>query len=89
VFAKFQNLTVAADRLSILYRDISLEQVRQHFESIVKCPPDSAALAELLPMKAVQKFDSYLSSDLLNMANSKRLLEVKGASELVSQVLTL
>jgi ATP-dependent Lhr-like helicase len=87
-FAKSQGLTVAGDRLSILYRDLSLEQVREHFKSIVKCPPDSPSLAELLPMKAIQKFDSYLSTDLLNMANSKRLLEVKGASDLVSQVLT-
>ena len=88
VLAKFQELTVAADRLSILYRDLSLEQVREHFNSIVKCPPNSAALAELLPLKAIQKFDRYLSADLLNMANSKRLLEINGASDLVSRVLT-
>lgn len=88
-FAKFQGLTVAGDRLSILYRDISLEQVRGHLDSIVKCPPDSAVLAELLPMKTVQKFDSYLSDDLLNAANARRLLEIPETVVRVREALSL
>jgi ATP-dependent Lhr-like helicase len=87
--AKSQGLTVAGDRLSILYRDLSLGQVRSHLDSVVKCPPDSTALAELLPMKAVQKFDSYLSGDLLNEANAKRLLEIQETVVRVREALSL
>jgi hypothetical protein len=75
--AKSQDLTVAADRLSILYRDVSLEQVLEHFDFIAKSQHDPTALAELLPVKAVQKFDGYLTDELLNIANAQRLLEIK------------
>ena len=87
VIAKSQGLTVAGDRLSILYRDLSMEQVRDHLDSILRCPPDSAVLAELLPMKTVQKFDSYLDNNLLNLTNGRRLLDVEATAELISQTL--
>ncbi len=86
-FAKFQKLTVTADRLSILYQDCSMNQVREHFETITKTTVDPTVLAEFLPMIAPQKFDSYLDEDLLRFTNGKRLLDSPGATELVSQTL--
>jgi hypothetical protein len=86
--AKCQGLTVSTDRLSILYHDISLEQIREHFDFIAKTQHDPIGLAELLPVKAFQKFDGYLTDDLLNIANGKRLLEIKGAIALALETVT-
>jgi ATP-dependent Lhr-like helicase len=87
-FAKLQGLSIAADRLSLLYRDVSLEQVREHFEMIVNVAHDPLALAELLPVQPMQKFDSYLENDLLNLANSYRLLDIKGTVECARRSIT-
>jgi ATP-dependent Lhr-like helicase len=87
-FAKSQGLTVGADRLSIVYRDLSLEQVREHFDLIAKSEHDAVALAELLPMKAVQKFDSYLTNDLLNITNGQRQLEIAKTVTLIRDALS-
>jgi hypothetical protein len=76
-----------ADRLSLLYREISLEQVRAHFDYITKTPHDPVALADLLPVKAIQKFDGFLADDLLNNANGQRLLDIGGTVKLAVEIL--
>ncbi len=76
--AKLKGLSVAADRLSLFYRDVSLEQIHNHFDQVTNGTHDPLALAEHLPMQPTQKFDSYLESDLFHLTNSQRLLEIQG-----------
>jgi len=78
--AKLQSLSVAADRLSLFYRDVSMGQIHHHFEQVTEGAHDPLALAEHLPVQPMQKFDSYLESDLFNLANSQRLLEIQGTA---------
>jgi hypothetical protein len=80
---------VPTDRLSILYRDLSPEQVCEHFQKVARCQPDPTTLAALLPVKAVQTFDSYLSDELLDIADGQRLLNINGSTGLVSYTLSL
>lgn len=87
-FAKLEGLSVSADRLSLLYHDVSLEQVREHFNIIVNATPHPLNLAELLPVQPMQKFDAYLERDLLNLTNSYRLLDISGTTECAKRAIS-
>jgi ATP-dependent Lhr-like helicase len=85
-FARSQKLNVASDRLSLLYQGLSPSDVLTHFDYIRNASHDAVALAGFLPVKATQKFDSYLSDDLLDIANSRRCIEVDKTAACLSLV---
>jgi ATP-dependent Lhr-like helicase len=84
--AKSQGIVTARDRLSIAYRGVTLDQVAGHFRFIVESTHDPIAMASLIVGKPVQKFDQYLDEDILDLANSTRLLDVHGTVRRVSMV---
>ena len=83
-FAQSKGLTVNPDRLSILYRNLSVREIRDHFDSFAKSPPEPRILAELLPLKTIQKFDCHLTDELLDEANSARLFDIDGTINVIS-----
>jgi ATP-dependent Lhr-like helicase len=74
--AKSQGLSTDADRLSIAYRGLNTSQLSAHLKFITSAKHDAVALAELLPVKTIQKFDPFLGDDLLDQANAGRLLDL-------------
>jgi ATP-dependent Lhr-like helicase len=84
--AKCQGIITAMDRLSIAYRMLSLQQLDEHFRFIAESPHDPVALASQIIGKPVQKFDQFLDEDLLDRANSTRLLDVPGTVQLISSL---
>jgi ATP-dependent Lhr-like helicase len=84
--AKTQGIRTAMDRLSIAYREVTFNQVAEHFRFITESSHDSVALASLIAGKAVQKFDQFLDDDILNLTNSTRLLDVTGTVHLILEL---
>ena len=82
--AKSQGIITAMDRLSIAYRTINLQQLEEHFRFVLEEPHDPVVLASLILGKQVQKFDQYLDEDLLDRANSTRLLDLPRTVRLVA-----
>ena len=76
-FACSRKLTVTADKLSLIYSGHSLNEVLDHFREIQSSTHSPMVLAEFLPMKTIQKFDTYLSEELLDLSNSRRMIDLK------------
>jgi hypothetical protein len=79
LLAKAAKIDHEIDRLSITYELPSLELVWGHLRQITASEPDSLALARLLPVKAVEKFDEFVPESLLDEANARSRLDVREA----------
>jgi ATP-dependent Lhr-like helicase len=81
LFAKASKISHESDRLSITYQFLSLEGFRQHLLQITSSASDSLALARLMPIKAVEKFDEFVPESLLDEANARSRLAIGEARE--------
>jgi ATP-dependent Lhr-like helicase len=87
LFANAAKIACDTDRLSITYHLSSPEEFYAHLREITQSKTDAVALANLLPNKAVEKFDEFAPGQLLDEANAKSRLDVSGAVEACKTVL--
>lgn len=85
LFAKSAGIVCEMDRLSITYKLLSLDTFRNHLRKITATGPDAVALARLLPVKAVEKFDDYIPESLVDQANAQSRLALLEALEACTQ----
>lgn len=86
LLAKSANIICETDRLSITYR-LSSEAFLDHLRRIASSEPDAIALARLMPVKRIEKFDGYIPEDLLDEANARNRLNICEAREKCAEVL--
>ena len=67
------------DKLSITYHISSPEEFYAHLRKITNTMPDAVALARLMPIKNVEKFDEFAPEQLLDEANAESRLDIPGA----------
>lgn len=77
--AKSWKIGHRMDRLSITYHLPSREAFHEHLRQVTTSKPDALALARLLPVKVVEKFDTYVPEALLDAANAHSRLDVHDA----------
>lgn len=58
-----------------------------HLREITNSQCDAVALARLMPVKAVEKYDDFIPEQLLDVANARARLDILGASEAAAQAL--
>ena len=84
--AKSEGIELEMESLSINYRCDS-RILAQHLTRVAEGHFDVEALAAAIANKCQDKFDRYLSDDLLNFANSQRLLSLADAIEAANGIL--
>jgi len=81
LFAKSAKIAHEIDRLSITYQLSSQEEFLAHLREVATSPIDGVAIARLLPIKAVEKYDDFISEQLLDEANARNRLDILCAVE--------
>lgn len=79
LLAKAAKITYETDSLSITYHLSSLDEFYQHLHEITSKRPDATALASLMPVKTVEKFDEFAPEVLLDAANGQSRLDISEA----------
>ncbi len=79
LLAKAAGIEHESDRLSIAYKVLSEEAFREHVRKVASSEPDAIALAKLMPVKAVEKFDEFVPAALLDEANARNRLDIREA----------
>ena len=79
LFANSAKIICDTDKLSIIYHLSSPEDFYAHLREITKSNADAVALARLMPIKNVEKFDEFAPEQLLDEANAKSRLDIPGA----------
>ena len=79
LLAKSTKIIHETDRLSITYQLPSLGIFREHLRQIPASERDALALARLLPVKAVEKYDDFIPESLLDQANARSRLDLREA----------
>jgi len=79
LMAKSSAIPHDLDRLSITFHVRSREELLNQLRQLVRFPPDAISLARLLPIKSVEKFDDFISDDLLDEENSRKRIDLAGA----------
>lgn len=79
LLAKSAKMVHEMDRLSITYQLSSEEAFLQHLRQITGSEPDALALARLMPVKAVEKYDGFIPEPLLDEANARSRLDLAEA----------
>jgi hypothetical protein len=81
LFAKSAKIVHETDQLSITYQLSSQEEFFAHLREVTNSQSDAVALARLMPVKAVEKFDEFVPERLLDEANALSRLDISGAAE--------
>jgi hypothetical protein len=79
LLATSAKISHETDKLSITYHLSSPDEFYAHLREITKSQPDAVALARLMPIKAVEKFDAFAPEQLLDESNAKSRLDISGA----------
>ena len=81
MWAKKSGHQCTKDALSLVFSDLSKNDLEQHLAVLIKEGLDSEKLAGLMPSKQLERFDHYVDEQLLNRANAIDRLDVAGARE--------
>jgi len=85
--ARSAKISHEADHISITYHLSSADELYGHFREVAKSPPEAAALAHLMPNKAIEKFDDFASEQLIDEANARSRLDIPEACAACASVL--
>ena len=69
--------------IALVFEHATEAAVRASYRSILEAPPSAEALAAGLPGRALEKYDPYLSDDLLARAFARDHLDLDGALTLI------
>jgi ATP-dependent Lhr-like helicase len=74
-------------RLSIAYQLESADDLASHLSQIANSNLSSTELAESMPIKSIEKYDGFLSNELLDMANGHDRLNCVEAKKVATEML--
>ncbi len=84
LYASAAGIPHEADSLSITYKATSLPDIRAHWREIASDTKTPLELARFMAVKTFEKFDSFLSEDLLDQANARDQLDQEVARSAAS-----
>jgi ATP-dependent Lhr-like helicase len=87
LLAKSAKIVCEPDRLSLKYKLPSMGAFLEHLREIASSALDPIALARLIPVKSVEKYDDYVPEHLLDEANAMNRLDIHEAREVCAEVL--
>jgi len=87
LLAKSAKIDHETDQLSITYHLSSQEEFFAHLRGFTKSQSDAVALARLMPVKAVEKYDDFVPEQLLDEANARSRLDISTAVEACETIL--
>ena len=79
--------TIDDEGIGLVFHDVSAGDVVNAYLSIMKNPPDAVQLASSFPVKAVEKYEPYLSDDLLSKVVARNTLDVPATVCFLDQAL--
>ena len=81
LLAKSANIACEIDRsqLAFTYRLSAPEEFNAHLREVASSQPDAIALARLMPVKAIEKYDAFAPEQLLDEANALGRLDIPEA----------
>jgi hypothetical protein len=88
LLATHAKIAHETDHLSVTYHLSSPDEFYTHLRANTKSQPDAVALARLMPVKALEKFDDSAPESLLDESNAAGRLDIPGAVEACKTVLT-
>ena len=81
LLAKSAKIACEIDRprLALTYKLSSPEEFHAHLREVANSQPDAIALARLMPVKAIEKYDDFAPEQLLDEANAQGRLDIPEA----------
>jgi len=82
----YGEFTVADEDIALVFEKVSIEKVRDFFLNILKNPPSETELASNYKGKSLEKYDSFLSEELLDMVYGNNSLALEDALNLLDSI---
>lgn len=82
----YNGLDVRDDGIALTFEKMSDMQIRERYRQFLTELPDPVELAQCFPVKAVEKYDGFLTDDLLCEAFARNYLDLPGALEVIERV---
>ena len=79
LWAKKSGHQCTKDALSLIFGELSKDDLEHHLAVLAKEGLDAVELAALMPSKQFERFDVYVDKQLLDQANAMDRLDVEGA----------
>lgn len=83
----FGGFVVVDEDIALTFEKETIDKVRTFFADILQNPPNEVELATKFVLKASEKYDLFLSDDLLNLVYAKNSLALDDALILLKSVL--
>ena len=75
----FKDLNVSDEGIALTFRNMSDIEIQEFYGQFLLKQPDTFELADCFPVKAIEKYDSYLTDELLSEAFARNYLDLPGA----------
>lgn len=85
--AKISGLQCQTSNLSLLYQNITPEELTHHFQEILDGKFSPIELAEILPNPFLEKYDQFLVEKILSKTNSIRSIALQDAQKVAFKFL--
>ncbi|MDF9826583.1 ATP-dependent Lhr-like helicase [Ereboglobus sp. PH5-10] len=79
LLAKHDRMQTSLGQFTIHYKNVDVDTWRAHISRIATTTISAETLSPLLPMKQFEKFDEHVPEALLDMANARERLDMRGA----------
>jgi len=82
----YKDLDVSDEGIALTFAKMSENRIMEFYGQFLQNQPDPVELASCFPVKAVEKYDCYLTDELLSEAFARNYLDLPGALKLISKM---
>jgi len=82
----YKDLDVSDEGIALTFEKMSENRIMEFYGQFLQKQPDPVELASCFPVKAVEKYDCYLTDELLSEAFARNYLDLPGALKLISKM---
>jgi ATP-dependent Lhr-like helicase len=75
----YKDLDVSDEGIALTFENMSDIEIQKYYGQFLRVQPDPVELARCFPVKAIEKYDSYLADELLSEAFARNYLDLPGA----------
>lgn len=81
-----KGLDVSDDGIALIFEKMSETDIQAYYSQFLPVQPDPIELAEYFPVKAVEKYDSFLTDELLCESFARNYLDISGALKIIKKM---
>lgn len=82
----YKDLDVNDEGIALTFENMSDIKIQEYYSQFLLGQLDPVELAQCFPVKALEKYDSYMADELLSEAFARNYLDLSGALRIIKEL---